>query len=265
MSFAKWIGALVLGALPVFAHAQLLDVFTETNGHVTATDGYFWELLGNGSIETGMPVSIQFNVGHWPPDATVEAGTLTMPTWGFRSFGVSVGDAHVDIDPAPWGEPGEQNWIRLQDNVRNASGDLVDVFELTVPAMSWVYYRTHYLLTTHLEFAADTFDNLEPRSILDLEDATLLGGTLHLKRFEDRIDIPRKPANIYADVDGFAVRFAGPYTEISPVPEPSHAAMLLSGLAGVLLLRCRSMWQLFRRQATLPAGHTGWLVFPSKH
>jgi len=238
MSLAKWMVAMILGVLPVFGQAQVLDVFSETSGHVTASDGPHWQF---GDVDPGEPVTVNFDVRHWPTDATVEAGTLTLQSLEFFSFGVTVGGQHLDIPPpSSWSSLQPQSTFALQDNVRNAAGDQVDVVDLVVPIGIPYSWGMHHRLTTHLEFAGDTFDGLDAWSILSLSDAPLLAGTLHLFLFEDRLDFPLPPANIYADLTGFTVRFAGPFTEVPAVPEPAPAGMLLAGLAGAVLMRRRA-------------------------
>ena len=99
-------------------------------------------------------------------------------------------------------------------------------------------------MTAYLEFGADTFDGLDAWSILAVDDAQLLGGTIYLNRVAEGWDGTFVNSKLVADVSGFDASFAGPGAEVPAVPEPGQYALLLAGLAGMVALRC------------LPAGRT---------
>jgi len=231
MSISNWIAALVLGAFPLSTLADPLGIHTGTSGRITSTDN-FPDLGGN--QHAGAPVSVFFDVEYDMSLATVANGTLTtVPKWDLERFGISIGGTHLNIEPnymapSPW----IFNGIRLQDNVRNAAGKLVDVFELHGGAYTHWGIES-YFVETHLEFCADTFSDLDAWSILALKDAKVLDGTLHFQRSVEGWDATWDFRHLYADIDDFDVRFDGPGAIPPPVPEPAQFALLLAGLTGM--------------------------------
>lgn len=238
MSATKWIAALVLGALPLSALASPLVMYSDTRGQVTAIDRSFYELGSDQQV--GAPIIVNFDFETNTSFATTGPGTwATQPASAFYYFGVTVAGTHLDFPSSDTSsDPSLFNQITLRDNVRNAAGDLVDVFELSARARLR-NNTASYFLDTHLEFAADTFGDPDNWSILALEEAQLTGGTLHLLRVLDREEPPFTFSHLTANLSGFDVRFDGPGTEIPAVPEPGQFALLLAGLAGATVWRRR--------------------------
>lgn len=237
MSSAKWIAALALGSLPLSALAEPLSVSTRTTGQVTTLQNSFYEL--GGGVQPGAPLTVDFAVETNTSMATaVDGAWTTLPQSYFDSFGVTVGGTRLDLRSASYYDPQVLNQIQLRDNVRNAAGDLVDVFELSARAHTQ-YPNVTYSMTAHLEFGADTFDGLDAWSILAVDDAQLLGGTIYLNRVTEGWDGTFTSSSLVADVGGFDASFGGPGAEVPAVPEPGQYAMLLAGLAGAFVLRRR--------------------------
>jgi len=237
MSSANWIAALVLGSLPLSVLAEPLAVYTSTSGQVTALHNSFPE-FGLG-LQPGMPITVDFDGEYNTSFATVESGTFTTrPGAFFYAFGVTIGGTRLDFGPPAAYDPLLLNQIQLQDNVPGAAGNLVDVFELSARAHTQ-YANVTYTMTAHLEFAPGTFSDLDAWSILAVEDAQLLGGTIALQRFNGSNDGTYTNGSLTADVRGFDVHFEGPGAGVHPVPEPGQYAMLLAGLAGAAVWRRR--------------------------
>lgn len=237
MSPAKWIAALALSSLPLSVLAEPLSVSTSTTGQVTTLNNSFHE-LGSG-LQPGAPITVDFAGETNTSMATAGDGTwTTLPQPYFDSFGITVGGTRLGLRSPSNYDPRLLNQIQLQDNVRNAAGDLVDVFELTARAHTQ-YENVTYTMTAHLEFGADTFGDLDAWSILAVDDAQLLGGTIYLNRVSEGWDGTFVRSSLVANVSGFDASFGGPGAEVpaAPVPEPGQYAMLLAGLAGVLVLR----------------------------
>jgi|GEM_PF-2525857 len=241
MSTHTWIAALVLGALPLSAFAEPLGVSTRTSGLVTSIDNHFHEL--GGALQPGMPIYVDFDHETNTSFATLESGTwATMPASGFFQFGVTVGSAYLGLrSPDTSGDPNLFNQFRLRDDVRNAAGELVDVFELTARAHTQ-YDSVTYTFSANLEFAPTTFDDLDNWSILAVQDAALLGGTLHLNRISVGWDGGWTSSDLHANVNRFDARFDGPGAVVPvpvpvPVPEPGQYALLLAGLMGMACTR----------------------------
>ncbi|WP_208280181.1 hypothetical protein [Massilia oculi] len=228
MSTHTWIAALVLGALPLCAFAEPLGVNTHTSGRITSIENSFHEL--GGALQPGMPIHIDFDHETNTSFSTLESGTwATMPASGFFQFGVTVGAAYLGLrSPDTSGDPNLFNQFRLRDDVRNAAGDLVDVFELTARAHAQ-YDSVTYTFSANLEFAPSTFDDLDNWSILALKDALPLAGTMHLNRVAEGWDGTLVVSDLFADLSGFDARFEGPGAVV-PVAEPAQYALLLAGL-----------------------------------
>jgi hypothetical protein len=238
MSTHTWIAALVLGALPVSAFAEPLGVNTRTSGRITSIENHFHEL--GGALQPGMPIYVDFDHETNTSFATLESGTwATMPASGFFRFSVTVGSSYLGLrSPDTSGDPNLFNQFRLRDDVRNAAGQLVDVFELTARAHTQ-YDSVTYTFSANLEFAPTTFDDLDNWSILAVQDAALLGGTLHLNRISVGWDGSSTSSDLHANVNGFDAHFDGPGA-IVPVPEPGQYALLFAGamaMAGAQVLR----------------------------
>jgi hypothetical protein len=228
MPTQSWIAALVLGALSLSAAAEPLGVNTRTTGRITSIENGFQEL--GGAPQLGMPVHVDFNYETNTAFATLDSGGwATMPASGFFQFSVSVGSALLGLrSPATSSDPTLFNQFRLRDDVRNAAGDLVDVVELTARAHTQ-YDNVTYTFSANLEFAPRTFDDLDNRSILALDDARPRGGTMRLNRVAAGWDGTLVVSDLFADMNGFDARFEGPGA-VMPVAEPGQCALLLVGL-----------------------------------
>lgn len=230
MSTSTWIATLFLGTLAWPALAAPLEVFTQSSGVVTSSDGIY---VPGGNQQVGAPITVWYDVEHDMSTATIENGSLTtQPYWYFRRFGLTIGGNDFDIfgNTAPFWIPHQ---MRLKDNVINAAGELVDVFELTSSAEGRWGLET-FTVNTHLEYSPDTFNDLDAWSILALEDATLLNGTLHLlQAIEDRDATFTLYYNLYASINDFNIHVDGPGSVPPAVPEPGQLALLLAGLTGM--------------------------------
>lgn len=233
MSLAKCITTLALGVLPVFAIAEPLVAHTTTTGQVTAVNNSPYEI---GAPQPGTPITVRFDAEYNTSYPTVTPGTFTVTDWMFFRFGITAGSTTLDLQVPPYSDWRTQNAITLRDNVRNAAGDLVDVFELTAGAHPQ-FPNVTYTLSTHLEYAPTTFNSLNQWSILAVEDAPLLRGTIQLDRDAEGWDGTWVFGNLRATVSGFDAQFAGPGAEVPCVPEPGQAALLLIGLLGAALMR----------------------------
>lgn len=235
--FARWIAALLLGLLPVSLLANPLVVDSSTSGRITAIDkGYFYGL--GGAVQIGAPITVEFHVEQntWSP--TIGPGTFTTaPQFFYHAFGVTIGSSRFDFRPPSYHDPQLANQIGLQDNVLNAAGNLVDVFELTARGRD--FPNELYTMKARLEFASGTFSDPDAWSILAVEDAPLLGGTIYLNRFSEGWDATFTNDTLYADVNRFDVHFSGPAAEVPAVPEPGQYALLLAGLVAIAAVRRR--------------------------
>lgn len=230
MSTSTWIAALFLYASSWSVLAEPLTVSSQTSGVVTYSEGIYGP---GGNQQAGAPITVWYDIEHSMFGATIENGTLTTQPYSyFHRFGLTIGGADFPIFDhfAPFGM---DHQMRLKDNFINAAGALVDVFELTASAQGRWGLET-FTLNTHLEFRPDTFSGLDAWSILALEDATLLNGTLHLLQvIEDRDAIYTRYNNLNASINDFNVHFGGPGSVPPAVPEPGQLALLLAGLTGM--------------------------------
>lgn len=236
MSSFKWIVATILGLLSLHALADPLRINASASGIVTTLSGTFPDLGGGAP---GEHVVLDFEKEVSPSSSMVDGNTFTLPADSyFENFGIGAGGRYLGFRPTSGTSPESMNTIQLQDNVRNAAGDLVDVFELSVNTIigTSVYYTT----TTHLEYAPATFGPLDEWSILAVRDAPMLRGTIHLHDIAESWDGTFRTGDMMVEVNDFAIQFAGPGAVVPAVPEPVHGAMLLAGLAGVALMRRRS-------------------------
>lgn len=229
MSPTTWISALMLGALPVFAHADPLATFTTSTGQISALESEYWNF---GRVHLGTPISMQFDFEVNPSYSTVEPGVFLMETQGFYSFNLHADGVDQYFSPD---YSGPRTMITLRDNATNAAGAVVDVLDLSAQVGDVLTER--YRMATHLEFGATTFHGLDAWSILGLENAPLNAGTFHLDYYRSSYDATFVHNALDADLGNFAVRFYGPGTEVPGVPEPGALAMLLAGLAGTALVR----------------------------
>lgn len=229
MSPTTWTSALILGALTAFANAEPLVTHTVATGQISGLDQNF-SIFGN--VQTGMPVSSQFDFEVNTSYALVTPGSFIMQTQGFHAFNMTVNGVYHQFDDYAY----RPTTIALQDDVTNSAGEVIDVLDLSTHAGTSVLYT----MTTHLEFGAATFTGLDAWSILALEDAPLLAGTIHLNYYSERYDGTFIQGNLYADIDAIGFQFTGPGADIPAVPEPGAPAMLLAGLAGTVLLRRRA-------------------------
>lgn len=236
MSTVKWVAALALAALSASIHAEPLFLSTRISGAVTSTDNRFFEL---GYLQAGSPVTVDFANEANFDFSTIDGGTLTSATWGEVTRLAASSGAHLaEFDrTGPW-SAASVNQIRLQDDVVNAAGELVDVFELRLYGQMYGGY-VRYSLTQHLEFAPDTFGDLDAWSVLALAHAPLLGGTMEWTRESTSWDENYSNSTLSADATGFNIQFSGPGAEVPAVPEPGQYALLLAGLAGAAALRRR--------------------------
>lgn len=231
--FSRWIAVVVivslgLGILPVCARAAPMGVYTGMTGQVTSLDHIVWELV---DLQPGTPIGVEFDVMQDPSLAEVSPGTLTMADFGYMAMSVSSAGTRLDF-------PGYVAWydkfpnaIVLRDNVRNEAGDLVDVVDISGGGIP-EYSTARYTLDIHLEFASTTFGEPDAWSILAVQDAPLLAGTLHLNRYQWQMDPGPQISNLDATLNSFDMHFVGPGSEIPAVPEPDQWALLLIGLAG---------------------------------
>ncbi len=237
MSIVKWIAALLFAAhLPL--HAEVLTVHTDATGIITALNNQFPE-LGYG-LPSNIPVTANVAFEFDTALATVNAGVFaTKPTPYLENFDVTANGNGAGLsDPLFWGNPESWSWIRLYDNVRNAAGNLVDVFELHALGQT-VWANTTYQLSEHLEFAAATFDHPDASSLLALPQARLLSGTLNVLRIAEGWDATFYISKMDAELSGFNVSLTGLDGPMPCVPEPGQYMMLLAGLAGAAAMRRR--------------------------
>lgn len=236
MSTIKWMAAMAVAALSLSAQAEPLHIYTDLTANVTAINNTFYE-LDNG-LQPGMPIGVSFDTEDSFSPANVHGNVLTsQPTQYFWNLGLSSSGHSLGFAETYFGPPITQ--FRLEDDVRNASGDLVDVFEFNVGASLGI--NLTYTLKERLEFAATTFDGLDEWSILSLANAPLLSGTLHVHRVAEGWDATFSISDLDADVTSFAARFEGPGAQIPCIPEPGQYALLLAGLAGASAWRRRAM------------------------
>lgn len=82
------------------------------------------------------PIVVNFDFETNTSFATTGPGTwATNPASSFYYFGVTVAGTHLDFPSSDTSsDPFLFNVITLRDNVLNAAGDLVDVFELSARA-----------------------------------------------------------------------------------------------------------------------------------
>lgn len=236
MSSVKWIAAMILATLSLPVLADPLRITARVSGIVTTLSGSFPD-LGGGAVGANLVLDFEKEVS--PSSSMIDGNTFALPRDSyFDNFTISEENIHVGFLPTPGTSPESMNTIQLQDNVRNAAGDLVDVFELSVNTIigTSVYYTT----TTHLEYAPATFGPLDEWSILAVRDAPMLRGTIHLHDIAESWDGTFRTGDMMVEVNDFAIQFAGPGTVVPAVPEPAHGAMLLAGLAGVALMRRQS-------------------------
>jgi hypothetical protein len=235
MTSGKWIMSIIMGTLALPALAEPLRVETHTSGTVTTLTGWFAEL---GRATTGAPVVVDFEREFNSSYGALDGNTFTLPRSNyFDYFAITAGDRQVRLYPPYYNTADFLNTIQLQNDVRNAAGELVDVFELTVGASSGT--TVHYTTTTRLEYAASTFGDLDAWSILAVKDAPLLAGTIHLHEVAEGWDGTIRSGDMVVEVNGFGVQFMGPGAEVPAVPEPARGAMLVAGIAGVALVRRR--------------------------
>lgn len=239
MSTAKWIAALVVAALSVSVHADPLMVYTNTAARITSVHNAFPE-LGYG-LQAGTLAGVNFenevNLSHATADGN---GLTTTPSPYAWAYGIAADGYFLGLQtPQFWGGPESQNWMRLQDNVLNAAGQLVDVFELNARGATR-FPDVTYSVLEHLEFAASTFNGLDAWSILALADTPLLRGTMQMQRVAEHWDATFSFSEMSADVTSFDVQFGGPGAQLPCVPEPGQYALLLAGLAAAAVWRRRS-------------------------
>lgn len=228
MAIVQRLAALVIATLPLSALAEPLMLNLTTTGNVSAIDGSLYGLTP--PMQTGASLTVDFATELDLSSATVTGNLFTtQPTNYFWNFGLAANGMHIGLQ-AGSSMPSVPNQIALQDNVLNAANVLVDVFEMTSFGSNG---NTTYLVTQHLEFSPSTFEGLDAWSILALETAPLLEGTMHVSRVTEGWDATFHVTDIDADVNSFAIQFSGPGAEIPAVPEPGGYALLLAGLASV--------------------------------
>ena len=214
MHLAKLL-VIVLGAcLPLAASADPLDIMLHLNGSVTGT---------------GTPLVQSFSTEVDTEWATLAPGSATTRFGYFWSTALTADGQTRSFYPSD-----QYGQFALQDNFRNAAGQIVDTFDLVLPAFG--SERSNALVTAHLEFAPDTFSAPNGQTILALPDAAILQGNYVMQAYWMDWSGGVRVDHVEGTLTSLDAEFYGPGA-VPSVPEPGQFALVLAGLTAVALRR----------------------------